>query len=392
MRRSFPRIAVAGVALVHFLHDIYSALLAPVLPVLIRKHQLSYLQAGSLVVFLQGPSILNPFLGAILDRRRLGRTVLAVTPGLTAVAVCLAGLAPTYGALAVVLLAAGISVAALHVSAPVIVARMVGDEVGRGMGWFMLGGELARTVGPLVAVWAVSALSLEGLWMLAPVGVAASVVLWRRLPRVRPDAPVRVSPSVVSTVRRMRRIFGATLGIMVARSLLGGAVTTFLPTYMEGQGHSLWMAGASLSIYEIGGAVGALRGGALSDRIGRRPVLWGAIGLGPLAMLGLLYGPWLLLVPSLLVLGAGLIAIQPTLLAAILEQAGDDTAAANGIYMAMSFAIRALVVLGVGALADGIGMRETFHVCAVGALLGVPFVFLIPLRSDGSVPGGPPRS
>jgi len=376
----FPRVAVAGVGLIHFIHDIYTALLAPVLPLLIRKLQMSYLQAGSLVLFLQGPSILNPFLGAFIDRRRLGRTVLALTPGLTAVTICLMGLAPSWGALVVVLLAAGISVAGLHVSAPVMVARMVGREhVGRGMGWFMMGGELARTAGPLVAVWAVSVLSLEGLWMLAPVGVAASALLWWRMPRTEEDAPERrVSPSVVATVRRMRRVLAPVFGVLVARSMLGGAMVIFLPTYLEGRGQPLWMAGASLSIYEIGGALGALRGGALSDRVGRRPVLLGALLLAPLAMIGVLHGNLPVLVISLLVAGVGLLALMPVLLATVLEHAGDDTAAANGIFMAGAFVVRALVVLGIGGLSDVIGMHATFHVCAVGALLGIPFVFFMP--------------
>ena len=379
----FPRVAVAGVGLIHFIHDIYTALLAPVLPLLIRKLQMSFLQAGSLVLFLQGPSILNPFLGAFIDRRGLGRTVMALTPGLTAVAVCLMGLAPSWGALAVVLLTAGISVAGLHVSAPVMVARMVGREhVGRGMGWFMMGGELARTAGPLVAVWAVSALSLEGLWMLAPVGVAASALLWWRMPRIENDTPRRVSPSVVATVRRMRRVLGPVFGVLVARSMLGGAMVIFLPTYLEGRGQPLWLAGASLSIYQIGGALGALRGGALSDRVGRRPVLLGALLLGPLAMVGVLYGSLPILVISLFVAGVGLVALMPVLLATVMEHAGDDTATANGIYMATSFAVRALVVLGIGALSDVIGMHATFHFCAVGALLGIPLVFLMPSTSS----------
>ena len=374
----FPSVAVAGVGLIHFIHDIYTALLAPVLPLLIRKLQMSYLQAGSLVLFLQGPSILNPFLGAFIDRRGLGRIVLALTPGLTAVTVCLMGLAPSWGALAVVLLTAGLSVAGLHVSAPVMVARMVGSEhVGRGMGWFMMGGELARTAGPLVAVWAVSALSLEGLWMLAPVGVAASALLWWRMPR-GDDTPRRVSPTVVATVQRMRRVLGPVFGVLVARSMLGGAIIVFLPTYLEGRGQPLWLAGASLSIYEVGGALGALRGGALSDRVGRRPVLLGALLLAPMAMAGVLHGSLPVLVVSLLVAGVGLLALMPVLLATVLEQAGDDTAAANGVFMASAFVVRALVVLGIGALSDVIGMHATFHVCAVGALLGIPFVFLMP--------------
>ncbi len=48
----------------HFIHDAFTALLAPLLPLIIEKLGLSLLQAGSLVVFTRIPSVFNPALGS----------------------------------------------------------------------------------------------------------------------------------------------------------------------------------------------------------------------------------------------------------------------------------------------------------------------------------------
>lgn len=62
-------------------------------------------------------------------------------------------------------------------------------------------------------------------------------------------------------------------GIIVAYSFMVRSLTTFLPTFLSEEGAGLWFAGASLSLLEIGGVMGALLGGAVSDRLGRRLVL-----------------------------------------------------------------------------------------------------------------------
>jgi len=378
---------VAGVGLIHFVHDAYTAFLAPLLPLLIDKMHLSFLQAGSLTLFVRGPSVLNPFLGALSDRRRLGRVFLCLSPGITAVLMCLAGLAPGYGVLTAILLAAGLSVAALHVSAPVQIARMSKDRVGRGMGIFMLGGELARTLGPLAAVWAVSVFGLEGLWKAAAVGVAASVVLWWRLPREGRALSERAGTSLLAMLHRMRSIFTGVLGVIVARALMAGAILAFLPTFLHAEGHPLWISAAALSVYELAGAAGAFLSGSLSDRTGRRKVLLATVVVAPLAMLAMLHTEGVLLFLSLVVLGFSLLAANPVIMAVTIENAGDDPAAANGMYMAIAFAVRASVVLLVGWLSDVLGMRAAFHVCAVVGVLGLPFVFLIPDRKTDPCAG-----
>ncbi|MBW1744737.1 MAG: MFS transporter [Deltaproteobacteria bacterium] len=167
---------VLTVASGHFVHDVFTSFLAPWLPLLIEKLSLSLALAGSLTVFLRIPAIFNPIIGVIADRVDMRWMVIAA-PAVTAVCMSLIGLAPSYGVVCVLLSTAGFSAAVFHVPGPVMIARVSGSQVGKGMSFFMAAGEFARTVGPLVAVAAVALWGFEGSYPVMIIGLIASAAV-----------------------------------------------------------------------------------------------------------------------------------------------------------------------------------------------------------------------
>jgi FSR family fosmidomycin resistance protein-like MFS transporter len=371
---------VTTIASAHFIHDVFTSFPAPLLPLIIDKLGLNLVSAGSLLVFMQIPSLFNPLLGALADRANLRRVLIPLGLGGTGIFICLMGLAPGYGALAGMLLVVGCAVAAFHVTAPPMIQELAGDRVGRGMGFFMVGGELARTVGPLVAVAVVSTLGLVGMWKLIPVAVVASMLVWWRLGTVPETRSPERRLRLIALWRRMSGLLVGVAGILMARAFMVAGLTGYLPTFIYGTGESLWMANLSLSLLELGGAAGVFLSGTLSDRIGRRPVLLGAVALSPVLLLLFLGMPGPYRLPVLVILGVVSFATTPVLLAVTVENAGANTAAATGTFMMFSFAARSLIILVVGAMGDAVGLRTAYLWCAALAALGLPFVFLIPRR------------
>jgi FSR family fosmidomycin resistance protein-like MFS transporter len=379
-RPSFRNDQVALVAAAHGFHDVFSGFLVPLLPLLIKRHRLSLTLAGTLTLLQRFPSLANPLFGALVDRLRL-KPFLVLAPVVTAASMSLIGNAPSYLVLAALLLLAGVSVAALHVPGPVFVARYAGGQVGRGMSWFMVGGEGARTLAPIVALAAASAWTVEGIWRLAPLALVMGALLqWRLVEPPRRGARPDHGGSLGETWRRLRRPFAGIVGIIIARSFAVAAMTTFLPSYLTSRGASLWFAGISLSVLEAAGAVGTLGAGSASDRFGRRRVLAVALLALPPLMLAftMLDGWWLF--PLLCAIGLTTFATNPVMMALVQDHAGDHPALANGLYMALNFALRASIVVGVGAMGDAFGLERTYLYCALAALVGVPFVWLVPRR------------
>jgi FSR family fosmidomycin resistance protein-like MFS transporter len=364
----------------HFIHDVYSSFLSPLLPLLIEKLSLSLTQAGFTSTVLQIPSLLNPYLGTLADRISV-RYFIICAPALTAITMSLIGAAPTYGVLLLLLLAAGISVAVFHVPAPVMVARLSGSYKGRGMSFFMTGGELARTLGPLAAVGAVSLLGLEGFYPIMIVGVLASVWLFARFREV-PVRSVGGQPtSVRGTWRETRHIMVPLTAILVFRGFMHASVSTFLPTFITQDTGNLWLAGIGLTVYEAAGVAGVLTAGSFSDRFGRRRLLMASLLGAPASLLlFVVTGGWLRFV-GLILVGFFLLSTTPVMMALVQEHAGSSPSAANGFFIMISFMARSAVVVLVGFVADQIGLRTTYIIAAVTGLAAIPFVLRLPPES-----------
>lgn len=368
---------VLTLSMCHFIHDIYSSFLAPLLPLLIKKLSLSLAQAGFLTTVMQIPSLLNPYIGMLADRMSV-RWFIILTPACTAVPMSLIGLAPSYGVLIILMFVAGISVAIFHVPAPVMISRLSGNRKGRGMSFFMTGGELARTLGPLAAVGAVSWLGLKGFYPVMIFGLIASGWLYIRFK----DVPIKVDrPQSVSLSRiwaESRLVLIPLAGILVARGFMFASITAFLPTFIAQETGNLWLAGAGLTIFEAAGVLGALAAGSLSDSLDRRKVLAVSLLGAPIGLFFFIWCSGWLRVAMLLITGLTLLSSSPVMLAIVQEHAVDHPSAANGLYMMISFIARSAIVVGVGWCADRIGLRTTFFLAAAIGLLGLPVVFKLP--------------
>src|SRR4030066_1509257 len=163
----------------HFVHDTYSAFLAPLLPNLIEKLSLTYTQAGSLSTITQLPSILNPIIGYLDDKVNL-RIFVILAPAVSATTMSCLGIVPNFLSLAILLFITGLSISAFHAPSPAMIARASGNQVGRGMSLYMAAGELGRTVGPLLASWGVLTFTLGGMFPIAIPGWIASLAFFFR--------------------------------------------------------------------------------------------------------------------------------------------------------------------------------------------------------------------
>jgi FSR family fosmidomycin resistance protein-like MFS transporter len=371
---------VVVVSLCHFIHDVYSSFLSPLLPLLIEKLSLSLTRAGLLSTVMQLPALLNPIIGVWADRMSV-RWFIILAPATTAVPMSLMGLAPGYGILMILVFISGISTSMFHVPSPVIVAKLSGDYKGRGMSLFMTGGELARTLGPMVAVGGVSLLGLEGLYPIMGFGLMASVWLFLQFKDV-PIQTAHAPKSLKGTWKEMRVVLIPLSGILLARGFMHAALVTFLPTYIRDQTGDLWMAGIALTMVESAGVAGVLTAGYLSDTLGRRQVLLVSLISAPIMLAGFVWiDGWLRFV-ALVATGFTLLSTTPVMLALVQEHSVSSPAAANGFFMMVSFIARSAVVVLVGFMGDRIGLQSAYLISAALGVLGIPFIIMLPRHRE----------
>ena len=375
--KAFQQGSVLLLSLCHFVHDIYSSFLAPLLPFIIEKFSLSLTQAGLLSTVMQVPALLNPLIGKLADRVSV-RYFIILAPAMTAIPMSLLAVAPNYVVLLVLLFVAGISVSLFHVPAPVMVYRVSGGKTGRGMSFYMTGGEFARTLGPLAIIGAVSVLGFDGYYPVMTVGILASLLMYYKFKDIPITSSSPEKPSIRRTMRELKSLLIPLSAIVIVSGFMHASLSAFLPLYVMQETADVWLSGISLSLFEASGVAGILAMGSFSDRFGRKNILLFSTAISPLTLLAFILSPEWLKFPALIVTGFTLLSTTPVMLAMIQETSADGSSSANGVFMMISFLARSAVVALVGFTADHVGLERTYILSAVLGLLGIPFIFMLP--------------
>jgi len=228
----------------------------------------------------------------------------------------------------------------------------------------------------------------------AGLGLGVSVLLVRETsPHVeheqamRPlvDRPTWRDILVRTTLREPSLSAACQAGLV--NNLNDGMAWGLLPLYYASAGLSIGQIGVLAAAYPAVWAVGQIGTGALSDRIGRKPLIVVGMLLQAAAIaviaVGSSFAVWLL---AALVLGLGTALVYPTLIAAIADVAEPTwRGAAVGVYRLwrdLGFAIGAIVV---GLIADAAGIASAIWVvAALTAASGV--IVLIRMRETRPIP------
>ena len=372
----FKKTDVIILSLAHLAHDTFSAFLAPLLPLLVNKLGMSLSMVAFLDIIRRIPALFNPLLGLLAEKTGIKYFVI-LTPAITAISMGLVGLANSFTMLFILLFVAGISAALFHVPSPVIVKEASGNKVGMGMSFFMVGGELARTLGPLLVISAVSLWSLEEIYRLIPLGVIASVVLFIKLKDLDVNRTAQKTKEKGDTRKLLHQYWPfltVIAGFLCFQAAMKSALTLYLPVYLTGQGASLWFAGISLSVLQFFGVVGTFCAGNISDKIGRKKTLV-ISSIGSVAAMALFILTQNIILLS--ILGLFLFASGPVLMASIQDTDSNMPTFMNSMYMFINFGVSSVLVFALGFLGDRIGLELTYQICTLFAIGSIPMSFLL---------------
>jgi len=370
----------------HTVVDASQNILPVLLPLLQKRFDLSYTQIGLAVALLTiSSSMIQPVFGWVSDR---WNTQWFIPAGIvwTGLLMGLAGLAPSYLALATVLTLTGLGTAAFHPVASMAAAYASGAQRGLGMSFFSAGGNLGFALGPILMTWFLGWFNLRGTLLLVVMALAAAALI--HVYRSEIEVPVQGGRrrQTADGGQVPRALLAALCGLIALRSWGSSGLVIFIPLYLVQQGMALPLTGRALFVFLFFGAFGGLLGGHLSDRIGRQRVIAGSLltfpGLMAAALLVTGGARWFLLAMA----GMALLASFSVTVVFAQELLPRHVGLASGLTFGLSFGMGGLGVWISGVVADLLGLATSVWILVL--LPGIGGMVALCLRPRRGMPAG----
>lgn len=372
---------LALLALGHLIVDTNQGALPALLPFLKSAFGLSYAAAGTvLLVAHVTSSVIQPVFGYLSDRTAR-RWLLPWGLVLASLGVALAGLAPTYGVLLVLVVIAGLGIAAYHPEGYKTANLVAGDRKATGLSFFSIGGNVGIALGPPVITFLVTGFGLPGtLGMLAP-GLVVAALVAGILPSLVPPAPsggaVRAR---VAGGREMRGAMALLIGVVTVRSWTQLGLVAYVPFfYVDVLKADPRLVGPLLFAFLGAGAVGTLVAGPIADRWGaRRYITYTLLLVAPLLAGFLLRrGDWL---GVACFTAAGFLLVSSFSVTVALAQSylPRRLGMAAGLIVGLAIGTGGVGVALLGWMADHWGLLTTLQLIAVLPILGFGLASLLP--------------
>lgn len=250
-------------------------------------------------------------------------------------------------------------------------AHLAGRE-GTSTALFFLFGQMGYFIGPVLAGWALDAIGLHGLLLIAALSVPAALFNAWSLKATGP-APRQEGQKSRTPLRPVAGWgpAAALVAALVAQAMVQGTMNTFLPRYLAGIGQAATQYGFLSALYMGGAGLGNVLGGSLSDRMSRYLVIvLGLLGASlPVLLIGRTRVTALL---ALLIILGGMLGGMAYTVVVVLGQrmVPGGIGTASGLILTMSFSAQAIGPLIAGYVADLGGLPSVFTLSAGIAVLG----------------------
>lgn len=377
-----PRLRAIGVILLvsfgHFWHDIFTAFVTPLLPVLKENLGISYLFTGWILIAVRIPSFLSMYIGGFIEKHN-PKWFVIICPLLTSVVISLLGVAPNYPVVLILVFISGLSAAAFHVPTPTLLKSAAPERTGIAMTSYQIGGEAARTLGPILVMLILGTIGLHRMYWLIPVSILVSylfIVSFNKMD-VKLTSKVQKRGSIMETLKEGWLIFILIIGISIHKSLISTMLKSFLPLYLKSQGMSLLEANGSLSIVQGATVAGVICAGLFIDRWGPKKLLYIILSVSTLATTSFIFIPGLPLYPMLIVIGFFSFASMPAIYTIIQERGFKYPTTANGVFMSMNFGATSLLLILIGKLSDQFKIDIAYRLLGSFVFIGIPLLVIL---------------
>lgn len=365
----------------HFLNDTIQSLMLAIYPLFKSDFALNFAQIGLITLTFQcTASLLQPFVGYATDRQPRPFS-LAVGMGCTLFGLLTLSLAGSFALVLVAAAMVGTGSAIFHPESARVARLASGGRHGLAQSIFQVGGNAGSATGPLLAAWIVlphgqRSIAVFSLFALLAMVVLTGVGRWYRQRQRQPAKAGAAAPPPLPR-RQVLATLAVLLALIFSKYFYMASINSFLIFYLiEKYGLSTEAAQYHLFYFLFAVAAGALIGGPVGDRIGRKKVIWiSVLGVAPFT-LALPHVGLAASVGLLAIIGVMLSSAFPAILVYAQELFPGRIGTISGLFFGLAFGLAGIGAAVLGKLADLRGIAAVYELCAFLPLIGVLAVFL----------------
>tara|TARA_B100000029_G_scaffold516620_1_gene631796 strand:- start:17073 stop:18233 length:1161 start_codon:yes stop_codon:yes gene_type:complete len=378
MNSGIQRSKLILLTVVHFLTDLFSSLLMPILPALVNRLNLSLTQAGILTGLpAMTSSLVQPIMGILGDRMEK-RYFIIIGPLICAIFMSSVGLASSFPFLLLLIILGGFGSASFHPQSVSMAGDISGSRRGYGVSLFIVGGTAGLAASPFVVPRLVENFGLESLVWLAIPAIISVIAMARVIPIQNEHKNItRLADVAASFQPNIWPMINLTV-VGIIRTISGVGFATFFVLLLKDRGFSLQQGGDLLFVFQVGAVIGGFVGGWISDVIGRSPVIWISLLFSTPCLLTSLYDTSSLL-PIWLFLGGFMnMASNSVSVAMAQELVPKSAGTASSFPMGFSWGAAGGALIIFGSIADQIGVIPTLDILSLIPLAGVVLALFLP--------------
>jgi MFS transporter, FSR family, fosmidomycin resistance protein len=370
---------ILAISFCHLLNDMMQSLLPAIYPDLKVDFGLSFAQIGIVtLVYQMTASILQPLVGLYADRRP---TPLALPGGtlFSLAGLVVLSIAHRYVILLVGASLLGVGSSVFHPESSRVARMAAGGRHGLAQSLFQVGGNTGQALGPLAAALVVVRWGQSSVAFFALLSLLSGAILWnvgtwyRHHGLARLDRGVsRQSVHARLPLSTVVRGIAVLLLLIFSKYIYLTSLTSYYTFYLiEHFALSVQAAQLHLFVFLAAIAVGTILGGPISDRFGRKRVIWISI-LGALPFTLLLpYANLFWTGPLTVLIGLILASAFPAILVYAQELVPGKVGMISGLFFGLAFGAGGVGAAWLGALADSTSLEHVYRLCAYLPFIGL---------------------
>jgi MFS family permease len=375
------------IGLCHLLNDAIQAVVPAMFPILEKSMGLSFTQLGIIAFSLNMvSSVMQPLVGFVTDKKPMPY---ALPIGLTFTLVGILGLgfASNFAWIVLAVVLIGLGSAVFHPEGSRVAYMAAGNRRGLAQSIYQVGGNTGQALAPLITALILVPLGQIGASWFTIVAALAVILLiyiagWynQRLnqspktakgKRTSTDQKVGLSKEVKNTI-----VF--ILLLIFARTWYTSGMTNFYTFYaIKEYGLTIKQSQLFLFAFLVSGAIGTFFGGPLSDRFGKKQIIsFSMLATVPFSFLIPYVTPTIAFI-FLIFTGFILMTSFSVTVVYAQELVPGKIGTMSGLTVGLAFGMGAIGSVGLGYLADWIGLQSMITWLGVLPLLGL-IAFLLP--------------